>query len=293
VLNAALLYPADLRRYALAMAVEITPILREGADADEERRRALASFEQAAKAMRELGELERAKAADRWKTWLLLTDKATRAAAEATVSAAMASGETAVDAVELAAVCNVDTDIRPLEQYLQERELSGGLTPAELVAKLTIFRRWKPKSELAQFLTDNTVELDKFLMPGAHIKLLVLALVENGDVDAAEAALGANREILQTDYERLADLVRTKRGEDILPSLEARFERTGSLLDLGAIWEEINRRQDHERILRYGTELFRQQRTAQIAFVMAVSFAHLERFADTIAFLDGCADLVL
>jgi hypothetical protein len=57
-------------------------------------------------------------------------------------------------AVELAAVCNVETDIRPLEQYLQEREPSGGLTPAELVAKLTIYRHGK-REPMAGFSDDD------------------------------------------------------------------------------------------------------------------------------------------
>jgi hypothetical protein len=52
----------------------------------------------------------------------------------------MSSGETAVEAVELAAVCNLDTDIQPLERYLRERALSGGLNPSELLAKLILYR---------------------------------------------------------------------------------------------------------------------------------------------------------
>jgi hypothetical protein len=292
VLNAAQLYPADLRRHALAMSIEVTPMLREGAEADQWRRRALNSFYRAAKAMRELDEPERAKAADRQITWLLLTDKATRATAEATVAAAMSSGETAVEAVELAAVCKLDTDIQPLERYLRGRQLSGGLSHAELVAKLIIYRHWKSKSDLIQFLVGDAVDLDKVLIPGARVAMLIVALVEDGKIDQAEAALGANREILRADYERLTDLVRTKRGDDILPSLEARFEHSNELIDLLAVWDEIFRRQDHERIAQYGTELFHRQRTARLALAVTVSFAHLERFADTIAFLDQCSDLV-
>jgi hypothetical protein len=292
VLNAAQLYPADLRRHALGMSIEVTPMLREGVEADRWRGRALESFHRAAQAMRELHEPERAKAAERWKTWLLLTDKVTRATAEATVVAAMSSGETAVDAVELAAVCKLDIDIRPLEHHLRGRELSGGLSRAELLARLIIYRHWKPKSELVRFLNRDASELDKVLIPGARIAMLIIALVEDGTLDEAEATLTANREILGSDSERLADLVRTKRGEDILPSLEARFERSNGLIDLLAIWDEIFRRQDHERIVRYGIELFRRQHTARLALAEAVSFAHLERFADAVVFLDGCPDLV-
>ncbi len=292
VLNAAQLYPADLRRHALAMSLEVTPILREGAAADRWRRRALGSFDRAAKAMRELDEPERAKAADRWNTWLLLTDKATRATAEATVAAAMSSGETAVEAVELAAVCKLDADIQPLEQYLRGRQLSGGLSRAELVAKLIIYRHWKPKSDLIRFLVEDAIDLDQVLISGARIAMLIMALVEDGQINEAEAALSANREILRADYERLTDLVRTKRGDDILPSLEARFEHSNELIDLLAIWDETFRRQDHERIVQYGVELFRRQHTARLALAVTVSFAHIERFADSIVFLDRCPDLV-
>jgi hypothetical protein len=292
VLNTAQLYPADLRRHALTMSIEVTPLLREGAEADRWRRRALDSFDRAARAMSELDEPGRAKAAKRWKIWLQLTDKATRATAEAIVVSAMSSGETAVEAVELAAVCNLDTDIQPLEQYLRERALSGGLNPAELVAKLILYRRWKPKSDLISFLVQEAVELDKVLSPGARAAMLVSAFVENGDVREAEATLSANREILRADHERLVDLVRTRRGDDILPSLEARFEHSNELIDLLAIWDEIFRRQDHERIVQYGTELFHRQHTARLALAVTVSFAHLERFADSIVFLDQCSDLI-
>src|SRR6516162_7957807 len=109
--------------------------------------------------------------------------------------------------------------------------------------------------------------------------MLVSAFVENGNVDEAEATLSANREILRADYDRLVDLVRTRRGEDILPSLEARFERSHELIDLLAIWDEIFRRHDHERIARYGIELFHRQRTAKVALAVTASLVHLEQFA--------------
>src|SRR5260370_23126710 len=273
------------------MSLEVTRILREGAAADRWRRRALGSFDRAANAMCELDEPERAKAADRWNTWLLLTDKATRATAEATVAAAMSSGETAVEAVELAAVCKLHADIQPLEQYLRGRQLSGGLSRAELVAKLIIYRHWKPKSDLIRFLVEDAIDLDQVLISGARIAMLIMALVEDGQINEAEAALSANREILRADYERLTDLVRTKRGDDILPSLEARFEHSNELIDLLAIWDETFRRQNHETIVHYEVELFRRQHTARLALAVTVSFAHIERFADSIVFLDRCPDL--
>jgi hypothetical protein len=136
-----------------------------------------------------------------------------------------------------------------------------------------------------------------------HRNMLLVNVAADGAVEmpdaegesflrAGRAALSANREILRADYERLTDLVRTKRGDDILPSLEARLEHNNELIDLLAVWDEIFRRQDHERIVQYGVELFRRQHTAHIALAVAVSFANLERFADSIVFLDQCSDLI-
>jgi tetratricopeptide (TPR) repeat protein len=292
VLNAAHLYPSDLRRHALAGSVEITPILQEGAEADTRRRHALASFDRAARAMRELDEPERAKAAERLRTWLLLTDKATRAAAEAEVIAAMTLGETAVDAVELACVCNIDFDPLPLERYLRTQELSGGLTHAELLAKMALYRHRKPRSEFIRFLDDNQAALENVLIPGAGIAILITALVEDGRIDRAETVLAANRIALGNDFERLSDFVRTKRGEDILPSLEIRFERTEDLVDLLAVWDQVIRRQDPEKILRYSVQLFQRQRAARNALAVTTALAQLERFDEIVSFLDGCEDLV-
>ena len=204
----------------------------------------------------------------------------------------MASGETAVDAVELASVCNIDFDPQPLERYLRTQELSGGLNNVGLVSKMTLYRHRKPKAEFIRFLDDNQAALDNVLIPGARVAILITALVEDGRIDRAETVLAANSAALGNDFERLSDLVRTRRGEDILSSLEARFERTNDLVDLLAVWDQVIRRQDPEKIYRYGVQLFQRQRAARPALAVTAALAQLQRFDEIVSFLDGCDDLV-
>ena len=292
VLSAAFLFPTELRQHALAMAVEVAPLLQEGAEVDRRRRRALISFGRAAAALRELGVSERTRGAEQWSLWLRLTDTTTRARAEAEIAAVMAAGDTAVDMAALACVSGVTFDPQPLEQHLRRAEATGGLDPFELAAKLALHRWRKPKAELVRFLDAHQASLDALLEPGVRVGLLVAALADAEQIDRAETVLITHREILGADFERLSDYVRSRRGEDVLSSLEERFARTGALIDLHAVCNLLHGRDDAERRRRYGLELFARQRTAENARFVSSALARLGRFDALLAFLDGCEDLV-
>jgi hypothetical protein len=200
VINVALILPEWLRPYTLAMQIiERQVETFQGDQAAIHRRRALESFANASKFMKELGASERATAADIYRTWLLLTEPSTYQSGRDTVAAAMRQGVSAVEYAQLAYVFGIPFDPGPLERYLRVRELSGGLTPRETAAKLALYRQTRPSAEVAQFLEEERTALTPVLSPEGHVFLLARALVDAGQFDQAQRIITENRAALGED----------------------------------------------------------------------------------------------
>jgi len=295
VINAGLTLPEWLRRHALTMRIldQAVDVL-EGAEPAARRDRAIALFEESAKLMRELGEDGRAAMADRWRVWLLLTDPKTREEGRRMVSAAMTEdGARAVDYVDLAFAFRVEFDPVPLERYLKLRDLSGGLLPSELAARLALIRHTRPSGEAVKFLEEQREVLHGVLTPGGYAYLLVQKLIDDGQLDRAEETLNGHREIFGDDFERMEDQIRARRGEDVLASLEKRYETTELDVDLLNLCENLrDPARDPEKLRRYALELFGRQRNVRNAHRVVEALLRLDHNAELATFLEACDDLV-
>lgn len=142
VTNASLTLPMWMRPHTLTGQIFQGPAeTLQSPEATSHRNRALKSFDRAAQTMHRLGESRRGGVAEEWRIWLLLTDPSTRQTGQELVACKMTEGSSAVEFVELAYGFGIEFDSAPLERHLRIRDLSGGVSPQELSAKLSLYRR--------------------------------------------------------------------------------------------------------------------------------------------------------
>jgi hypothetical protein len=124
VINAGLTLPASIRRYALTMQIiEQKVETLQGAEVAARHRQALRCFELAKQLLGGLGEKIRAAGAERWRTWLLLTEPSSRREGERIVIDAMREGATATHRARPSRRQGQGRQIRP--------QADPHLTPAE------------------------------------------------------------------------------------------------------------------------------------------------------------------
>ena len=293
VINAALTLPVWLRRFALTMQIiENRVETLQGAEIAARHRRALSSFEQAKEMLSGLGEQTRAAGAETWRTWLLLTDPSSRQKGEQIVIDAMREGATAIDYAQLAYTFGIPFDSGPLERHLAIRELSGGLSPPEVAAKLALYRHMRSKTEVVSFLEQERNNLSSVVTPAGYWGLLVTALVDDGQIERAEQILNDRRDEFGEDFERLTDQIRLRRGEDVLKSFEDRFLETDADIDLLTLCDNLRDSQDLEKVRRYSLELFKRQRNLRSAHRVCNALIRMERHQEVVDFLAAADDLV-
>jgi hypothetical protein len=294
VIHAGLTCPGWVRRFALTMQVVERQVERlEGAEVAAHHQRALASFEQAKRTLADIGEKSRASGAETWRVWLMLSEPSTRQEGERIVAEAMHDGATAVDYAQLACTFNIPFDAGPLERHLRVRELAGGLTPAEIAAKLALWRQTRAKAEVVSFLEEERSTLSEVVTPGGYAFLLVTALAEANQLDRAEEVLRANREAFGEDFERLLDQLRMRRGEDVsTTSFEDRFLQTDADIDLQSLCDVLARGQDIDKLHRYSLELLKRQRNRRNARRVCNALVRGERHQEIVEFLNSVDDLL-
>src|SRR5262249_19026261 len=176
--------------------------------------------------------------------------------------------------------------------YLAIRELAGGLSPPEVAAKLAIYRHTRSKAEVVSFVEQERSSLSTVVTPEGYWALLVIALVEAGQVERAEQMLNDHREDLGDDFERLKDQIRLHRGEDVLQSFENRFLENDADIDLLALCDDLVRGEDVDKLRRYTIELFRRQKNVRNAHRVCDALTRMDRHQELVDFLTDAVDLV-
>ena len=192
----------------------------------------------------------RGAAADEWRIWLRLTEPSTRQAGQELLARKMTEGSSAVEYVELAYGFGIEFDSTPLERHLRIRELSGGLSPQELSAKLSLFRRTRSPEDLVRFLESEQETLRTVLSPKGHAFLLIKALIAARQLHRASFILTEHRESFEADFERLMDEIRIRRGEDVTQSIEDRFLANDSEVDLINLCTNLRDGPDSDKLRR-------------------------------------------
>jgi hypothetical protein len=268
-INAGLLLPTDFRHCVLQGPIALHIGVAEGREADERRERAGEQFGVAARLMDEIGFPQRAEAAREWLLCLRLIhpDLAVRESARQEVHLAMRNGREAVDRVALAIAFGVEFEPEPLERFLRERALTGGLDDREWMARLRLIEAKHSRRELIQFIGQEEQALIRAIPPDVVIGKMAEALVKEGEVARAEQVLDEHKTCFDPDdLQRLRFLISEARGEPVRQRLEQLYARTANLMDLRNLITHLVHSGDWSAARPLLEELFRHEHTVENAY---------------------------
>jgi hypothetical protein len=298
VINAALLLPVEWRQYALEMHLFHEGIRsNEGVDATRRRARAKVCFEEAKALLMKIDQHQRAQGAQDWLLWLRLTDPMPAVAFEARqeIQEAMHDGQRAVDLIPFARVFGIAFDDTPLQRYLIQRKLTGGLSGRELVAEFLLAELRINPRDRAEFLEREEERLSQVIAKASLVGKRIEALVQDGQGVRARHLLEARRDVfVNYDYERLRTLIDTQEGRDPRAQLEALYRQTEALIDLKNLISHLNCVSDWAALQPLLQELFRRERTAENALQLVASMwrhPHTDD-AQLLAFLEENQEMV-
>jgi hypothetical protein len=298
VINAALLLPDDLRRFALTMDL-FHPAVRtvEGSEANQRRARADTCFACAADLMSALDLDARAQAARDWRLWLQLTspEPATVRSAREEVASGMTDGARAVNLIPFARGFGIEFDVEPLQHHLARRKRVGGLEGRELLAELMLAETTMSPRERAEFLKREEDRLADGVARATLLCMRIEALVLDRRAEEARRLLKEiDGELTEHDGARLALMIEAHAGGDPRPGLKDLYSRTGSLIDLQNLVGYLGRAADWTALRPYLEELFRRERTSENArrVVDGMRRDTTTSEADLLAFLEANTDLI-
>lgn len=294
LVSASFLFPKDLRHLVPDMRIfERDVDLLEGENVDAFRSRGIRQFDAAASVWDALSESGRAQSARTWKIWLLLTDPAQREQSVSQIRDAMKDGVQAVEFAGLAYRFDVDYDPTTLRRFLRSRELTGGLTPQEWEAKVTVARHFCSPAELIEFLEKERDELNKVLVPGSQSYLLIRALAEDGQAARALDVLEENRKVIaESDFGRLQDLISVALGHDVRASLEQRYKETSAYEDLKNLVGYLRKARDWNALGPALSELFDREPNTENALGIVFCLGKSGKEEEIVNFVDDHPDLV-
>jgi hypothetical protein len=298
VINAAMLLPVEWRPYALEMHLfheVVRPI--EGGEADQRRARAKVCFEKAANLWVNIGQRDRAQAAQDWLLWLRLTDPTPAIVNEARqeVQEGMKEGQRAVDLIQFARTFGVEFDEGPLTRYLIQRAQTGGLNGRELVAEFFLAEIKMNPRDYAEFLERGEDRLSQVVSKATLAGKRIEALVQDRQVVKARNLLEARRDdFVAYDYERLRAMIDAQEGNDPRAQLEALYRQTNLLLDLKNLIAHLKRADDWTALQPFLQELFRRERTIENALQLVENMRRSPQTDDAhiLAFLEENQDVV-
>ncbi len=258
------------------------------------RQEAINHFTAAAQAYDHLGCEAPAADCKRWVSLLRLSDGSTRKEEMSNIRDQMKDAKTAVDLILIAYPAEVDFDPAPLERHLARREIAGGLTDEERIAKSLMFaatRRWP---EFIAYVRREWDELLQVTPPPALVFQMCNAMLEIGELERAQIFLDEHRQLLgEEHFIRMSMLLAQHRGSD--PSTEAieLYRRTGDNGDLRNVVQSLERHERWSDLLPFSKELFNREPHIRTA-LRHISFIHHSggTAKDVFAFIEAVRESV-
>lgn len=295
------LLPEPLRHYVLnGNGSLIGKHLIEGQEADQHRDRAVGAFQRARELLRDLKAQGRIEGCDYWLMWLALSSPGTRDEAAQQLQAKISAGDDDLQFIDLAVTYDVPFNWREVTKRFRHRELEGGLTDREEVARFTLLRRHAPVEQFLEYLNENEARLTQFIAHADLTGIKLEKLIKGKRLDEAERLLDDNPSLNDVpDLATARMAIAGARGQDVsaeaLRIYQAAVEKPGGADVLQALHNVVmallgnDRRHDAVPHLR---SLFRLERTSQTLDLLADCLQHTAGYGAVLAELDANPDLL-
>ncbi|KQV96873.1 hypothetical protein ASC87_24395 [Rhizobacter sp. Root1221] len=228
-----------------------TPVARE---------EALQLFTQAAENFRRLHCRQGSEGAELWLAALRLSSPTMRAQEITRIQVAMKDPLQAIDLVELCFLSEVEFDPEPLARHLARREVAGGLSSDERVAKLLLLKVSGAHQDLLLFARSQWNELRKAMIPSAVVHICLTANIAIGDLEQAEHLLAdLSADLDEAELRRFRLMLADRRGSDPSEQALKLFRETDELGDLHNLVVAFTRAERWGDLVEFSGQLFTRE----------------------------------
>ncbi len=244
------------------------------------RRVARSHFINAERAARELDCPESATQASEYALWIDLTDPPNSGRGLARLKSELRNLDAGLRYVPLAVQFGVDLNTRAIEEEIERKTALNGQVPFDAaVARFALaFRQPTPEaaaSYIATHMEQLAEHIDRRAMSCVEVEMLAHA---GRTADAEERLENLVTEGLdEVEASGLRTLIQGAKGADAVNQLIEQFSASGSIEHLSQIAVELERREDWQRLCRYGRMLFEQTGALADAKRLAVALVKAQR----------------
>jgi hypothetical protein len=261
----------------------------------EERRKAIALYEQTATVALDLGCLRASHDASDRALWLRLRDPATVSNARTDLEISMRDPSHSLRRLPLALQFGIRLDLNEVEREIDRQDtLSDGNSLDVALARLSLALTKQSARERADYISLHRAQLEKFLNPFYVAAIEIQMLVDSGQAELAEERLQRlpNEKDLTSERSRLERLISEARGANPVEVREQEFKKSNSLADLANLVHRLEELRDWPRLATYGREFFVRTHDLPALRTFGEALFETRAYGDLIDIFSQHADLV-
>ena len=273
--------PTDYRNVVLRHVPFNAAVLPLASDAAsmEARRTARINFIKAAESAKELNFPQMALELEVYALWLELADPGCHEKGRQRLEGKMQDVKCALHFVDLGLQYGIPFDLEKVEQEIERQEavFQGEITQEVVFARLALARAQKDPEDIADYIARHYDTLS-FHLDTKAIRSIQIEMLAKADLsERARECLSLLLEEGLTDVEesRLRMLIAKAEGKNTIEDRQLLFKKTGSLIDLEAIVDELEALEEWDDLCKFTKTLFEGTPSVQYAerFAIALHFA--------------------
>ncbi len=269
--------------------------LASDAAAIKDRRNALCSFNAAAEAAQQLGFPHAATEIEGYVLWIKLTDPKHYERGRQRLEEKMDDLKSALHLVPLALQYGIPLDLTEVEQEIEQQIFLQGDTPqGAAFACLALARTQRNPEEITNYIDLHYDTLSTHLDKKAIRLIQIEMLAKAGQTDRAIKHLELLTEagLFEVEKSRLRVAIAKAEGKDTLEARKALFRQSDSLIDLEALVNELESKEEWSDSSKYGEILFERTRSLRDAERLANALYSANRTDRIVELLEANAGIM-
>lgn len=269
--------------------------LADDAPSLDERRTAIALYEQTAMLASALGCTRVSNDANDRALWLRLRDPATLPGARSDLEASMRDPAHSLRRLPLALQFGLRLDLQAVEREIDRQDtLTDGNSLDVALARFSLALTKQSPRETADYIQKHKPQLERYLNPFYVAAVEIEMLANSGQADLAEQRLQQlpHQADLVGERGRLERLITEARGANPVEAREEEFKKSNSLADLANLVHRLVELHDWPRLVTYGGEFFNRTRGLSALRAFGEALFETKAYDDLITTLAQHPDLV-
>ena len=232
---------------------------------------------------------------DEYALWLELRDPEHSNRGRQRLEAKLRDPKSALRLVHLGLQFKIDLDLDVVEQEIERQSaLHGGITQDAAIARFALALIQNTPKDIATYIARYYDELAKYYDKKAirFFQIEMLSQARSPDRANEYLELLLEQGLSEAEESRLRTVIDEAEGIDPVDSRKAQFKQSDALIDLAALVNELESREEWDSLCKFGKILFERTRAVRDAERLAKALSNTHRTERIVEFLKANDDLL-